>query len=64
MKAHYYTILLEGDCTIQGDVVIEESALNIFSLYFKISYKLDYNNCVLLSSRDIHCSYYSRGHII
>ena len=28
MKLHYFTILLEGGHTIQGDVLIKESALN------------------------------------
>ena len=27
-KAHYYTLLVKGGCTIQGDVFIEKSALN------------------------------------
>ena len=26
--AHYYTILLEGSLPVQGDVLIEKSALN------------------------------------
>ena len=28
MKAHYYTNLIEGGRTKQGDVLFEESALN------------------------------------
>ena len=28
MKAHFYTNLVEGGCTIQGDVIIQESTLN------------------------------------
>ena len=28
MKSHYYTNLVEGGRTIQGDALIEESALN------------------------------------
>ena len=28
MKTHYYTILVEGSCTIQEDVLIEDSVLN------------------------------------
>ena len=28
MKVHYYTNLVEGGCTVQGDTLMEESALN------------------------------------